>query len=99
MRAVKLADIEAAARAAMCCRPAARSTLVARLMMQADMADKYRKHLRKPHPLFGTGTLMSAAGKHPQVARPEILDSNTLDAFAHVINALQSRTDKSNLVK
>ena len=91
MRPVQLADIEAAARALMCCTPAARSTLAAQLVAHADIAEKYRKRLRKPHLRFGTGTLMSAAAAHPQARRPAVFGADTLDAFAHVIKALEGQ--------
>ena len=51
--------------------------------------DRIRERLRKPHAVFGTGTLMSAASRHAQMGRSESFDKSTLDAFACVIKALQ----------
>ena len=99
MRAVRLADIEAAARAVLLCAPDGQPALAAQLIAEANLADRYRKRLRKPHTDFGTGTLMSAASGHPQPCRLENFDKNTLDAFACVIKALQTHLDQSNLVK
>lgn len=61
MRVVQLADIEAAARALMCCAPDRQPALAAQLIAKADLADRYHKRLRKPLVGIGTGTLMSAA--------------------------------------
>lgn len=91
MRAVQLADIDAAARAVMCCPQSARAQMAAWLIVQADAGDRYRKRLRKAHPRFGTGTLMSVASKYPQSARIDCFDSDALDAFTHVIKALAAQ--------
>ncbi|MGJ8622175.1 MAG: DUF7742 family protein [Yoonia sp.] len=56
-----MADIEMAARVLIECAPSARAGMVKTLLSEAHIADEYRKRLRKPHPQFGTGTLMSAA--------------------------------------
>ncbi len=93
MRPVQLADIEAAARVLLCCAPKGQPALAAQLIAQADLADTYRKRLRKPHVVFGTGTLMSAASRHPQTGRLESFDKSNLDAFASVIKALQCHLD------
>ena len=95
MRPIHLADLEAAARALMCCPNAARTALARQLIARADAADIYRKRSRKPHPTFGTGTLMSAAAVLPQAPRPQALDSNALDALAKMIAALAAaQTDQ-----
>jgi hypothetical protein len=91
MRATQLADIEAAARVLMRCRPSLRSDMAAQLVAQAHIADKYRKRLHKPHPEFGTGTLMSAASGYPQSPRLAWVDDQVLDALGAIITALGAR--------
>ncbi|MFT6076800.1 MAG: hypothetical protein ACJAZ1_003738 [Yoonia sp.] len=56
--------------------------MVARLIAHADTADRYRERLRKPHPQFGAGTLMSAAAKYLQSARVDFFDDDVLDVFS-----------------
>jgi len=88
MKSVQLADIDAAARVLMCCPQSTRPRMVAQMLAQAETADKYRRRLRKPHPQFGSGTLMSVAVKYPQAVRVDCFDDDALDAFSHVIKAL-----------
>lgn len=88
MRAVQLADIEAAARVLMAVPVVERAGTMASLLQAADIADRYRKRLRRPHPHFGTGTLMSAAAKHAAAPRPARLTPDALQAFATVVAVL-----------
>lgn len=92
MRAVQLADVECAARALMMVGKPARSRLMAEMLRQADLADRYRKRLRRMHAEFGTGTLMSAASRFALAPRPARLDPDALHAFAIVIKALEDHS-------
>ncbi len=89
MRAVQLADIEAAARALMAVPSTERAALMASLLKCADTGDRYRKRLRKVHPRCGSGTLMSAAARFAQAPRPARLTGDALQAYATVIAALR----------
>ena len=85
-----LADLDAAVRVLLHCPHTARAGMAKDLIGQAHTADKYRKRLRKPHPCFGSGTLMSAANKHSRAARPARYDAAAADALAMLLAALAS---------
>lgn len=61
MRPVYLSDLDAATRVVLAAADADRPNVAQRLVQRADIADRYRKRLGKAHPVFGTGTLTSAA--------------------------------------
>ena len=88
MRAVQLADIDIAARALLAVDANARAGVMNELLRRADIADRYRKKLQRPHAQFGTGTLMSAASRFDIAPRPSRISGEVLRAYAFVINAL-----------
>jgi len=91
MRRVLYGDVTAAARALLRVEPAARRPLLLRLFAEAETADAHRLRTGRAHPLFGTGSLMSAALAHP-VAREPCLDDPTYAAcMAEVFEALVAR--------
>lgn len=94
MRPVHLADIEVAVRVLLALPPLDRVGIMSELIRSAEMADRYRKRWRRPHPAFGTGTLMSAAAHFRQAARPSQIDVDTLDALGVVIRCLSN--DQTN---
>ncbi|QFT59662.1 hypothetical protein FIU94_12580 [Sulfitobacter sp. THAF37] len=61
MRAVLLSDLLAAARALRAAPCDRRAVLCARLLREADWADRYVGRLGRLHPLWGNGTLKAAA--------------------------------------
>lgn len=65
MRAVLLSDVTTAARALLCVPKTERAALCARLLGEAEAADRYARKLRKPHPKWGNGTLRGAVGDMP----------------------------------
>ncbi len=96
MRAVNLADLEIAARVLLNIPQQDRSACMAELLARADLADRHRKKLRRPHARFGTGTLMSAAQGYGMAARPMRVSHDELHAFATVITGLIARSDHQN---
>lgn len=60
MRPIHLTDLDAAVRSVLRMSPTARKDRLEMIVTSADIADRYRKRLRKAHPIFGTGTLESA---------------------------------------
>ena len=62
--------------------------LMARIIARAQLADQHRKAYRRPHPDFGTGTLMSASSDYAKAPRPLALETEELDALATAINVL-----------
>lgn len=88
MRPVQLADIEAAALVLLASAPDARSALAARICTEANIADCYRKRLKRAHPLFGTGTLMSAARRHGRVVRAPACSQTYLECIRLLADCL-----------
>lgn len=88
MRPVQLADLEVVARVLLLLDPAARPALMARLIQQAARADQHRIATGQPHPHYGTGTLMSAAGAYRKAKRMQGLGRDELDAMRCAINGL-----------
>ncbi len=91
MRAAQLADIEAAARVLLCADRCDRDAAMASLYDQANIADRYRKRLRRPHPAFGSGTLMSAAAGFRMARRPPRCDLDYLECIGIVATFLSKR--------
>lgn len=91
MRRVLYGDVRAAARALLAVAQEARGPLLTRLLAEADTADAHRLATGRAHPLFGTGSLMSAALAH-EVAREPYLDDPAYAAcMAEVFEALVAR--------
>lgn len=91
MRAVQLADIEAAARVLLKRDRCERNTTMASLCNHARIADRYRKRLGVPHPDFGTGTLMSAAAGFQAAPRPPRCNLDYLECIGIVVAFLSER--------
>jgi hypothetical protein len=91
MRSIGLADIEVAARVLMCVPSAQQANVIRQLLSDAHVADKYRKRLRRMHPQFGTGSLMSAAQAHPCAKRFETIGDDEISVFQIIFNALEEK--------
>jgi hypothetical protein len=85
---VQLADVEAAARVLMRCPAEDHRRMIAQMLAEAEIADQFRLQHRAPHPVFGTGTLMSAAAKHKMKQRPTRLSPTECAAYTVVFKAL-----------
>lgn len=81
MRPLHLADIETAARALALIAPEERAAVMQDMIAKAALADRYRLAHGRPHPLFGTGTLMSCALRRAVAPRPAALGPDALDTF------------------
>jgi len=68
MRPILPTDLDIAARVLMTIPKIERRAFVARLIAQADVADRYRKRLGRAHPHYGSGSLMAAALRHDHQA-------------------------------
>lgn len=66
MRPTYLSDLDQAARAVLAVPAQDRAAAAAKIVAQADTADRYRKRLSKAHHEFGTGTLTSAVQDVPR---------------------------------
>uniref|UniRef100_UPI004038AAAC DUF7742 family protein n=1 Tax=Yoonia phaeophyticola TaxID=3137369 RepID=UPI004038AAAC len=90
VRAVQLADIEAAARALLVVPAHERAALATKICQRAQAADKYRRRLGRVHPDFGTGSILSAAARFRQAPRPDRICSDYLGCFAQVCTHLSA---------
>ncbi|SDE19032.1 hypothetical protein [Limimaricola pyoseonensis] len=66
----------------------ARAGLARRLVAEARAADKWRLRMGKAHPLWGDGSLMAAALRHPRVALPPSLGREGRAALRLLLDAL-----------
>jgi len=89
MRPIHLTDLDAAVRSVLQLPPTARRDRLAIIVTSADIADRYRKRLRKPHPIFGTGTLESASGGSHMPAR--FCDAHYRACLRDLLDALDAR--------
>ena len=85
MRPLLMGDLIAAARVTMLLPAAERPTCVARLLAEAEAADRYRLCHGRNHPRWGNGSLMGAAHGWPRGAEPFLSDRSFLDALGVVI--------------
>ena len=88
MRPVQLADIEVASRVLLAVPAVDRAAVMSDILDRAALADTYRQNTGRPHPVYGVGSLMSAASAYTQVPRPGYLDQNALNALSLVIRGL-----------
>ena len=92
MRRITMADLAAVAQF-LARRPASdRPALLDRLISQAQAADCYSRRLRRPHPDWGDGSLLSRAMVDPCPAVAE--NDDYWDSFSLVAAAIAAR--KSN---
>ncbi|OCX67037.1 hypothetical protein BFP70_02370 [Thioclava sp. SK-1] len=87
MRPITQDDLIAATRAMMIRPRVGRITWMCCLLHDAHAADRFRKRLRKAHPKWGDGSLISRVFKEPRapVAR---LDACYLHALADTVRAI-----------
>lgn len=91
MQTIGLGDLAAAARALMAVHETRRAPLLRRLMDEADLADRFRRRQGRAHPVYGNGTLMSAALARPQAKPPANDDVEYLACLAQAIEAVLDR--------
>lgn len=91
MRPVLHGDVRAAALVLRAVEPKARAALLARMLREADRADAYRLNTGRAHPLWGSGSLMSAAMMRPRAPEPYLDDPEYAGCMAQVFEALVAR--------
>ncbi len=94
VRPVQLADLEVAVRVLLAAPETARRRMVVQLHQEASIAARHREATGKPHPLYGTGTLMSAAQKHKAVPRSAFCDADYLQCMAILTTILPIDRDQ-----
>ena len=91
MRPVMHGDLTALARHLLILPPPRRPAACARLMAQADAADRYRKRFGRAHPAWGNGTLMARALATAPPPEPRLQDPDYAACLALVLTQLAAR--------
>lgn len=65
----------------------------AQLLSDADTADRYRKKLRKTHPVLGDGTLAGAISAPPDMPNPMSCDAAYMEALRVIVEAIRARRE------
>jgi len=88
MRPVLHGDISAAARALLGAPPKDRNRLCEKMIAEAELADRYVGQTGKLHPLFGNGSLMTAARNRRLADEPNFDDIQYCQCFELVLRHL-----------
>ncbi len=88
MRRVLHGDVTSLARVLRRSAPERRAALCAQVIREADWADRYVRRLGRVHPLWGDGTLMSAARKRVLADEPELSDADYCSCLELVFETL-----------
>ncbi|MFV0513141.1 MAG: hypothetical protein ACK5MY_05850 [Jhaorihella sp.] len=88
MRPVLYGDVSNAARVLLRQPPGARPGLCARMIREAEAADAHVLRTGRVHPVWGNGSLMSAARKRLLADEPGFEDNDYCACFAMVLWAL-----------
>lgn len=91
MRPIQFYDLHSAVRALLAVSKGQRRVLSRRLVMAADVADRFRKRTGHAHPDFGTGTLQAAAQGFELAAEPRCCHRQYRQCLAIVLEALATR--------
>ena len=91
MRPVLHGDVVTAARALYARPPGQRTALAARLIEEADRADSFRRTSGRRHPVWGDGTLLSAAARCDLAPEPFLDEADYCDCMMIVFEALMER--------
>jgi len=93
MRSLLWGDIIAAARYLAAVPAPRRETETRALFWRAHIADKVMKRLRRPHSVWGNGSLTAAASASDLARQPErfATDPAFLDALLHVLTFQNAR--------
>lgn len=96
MRRLAPADLSVAARALLVLPEADRARVAARMVREAEAADRYRKRTGRVHPFWGSGTLEGAARAWTLAPMPSLSDQNYLSCLGEVLVALMARKRVDN---
>lgn len=88
MRPVLHGDISAAARALLAAPPAERRRLCARMIAEAELADRHMCATGRLHPVLGNGSLMAAARNRVLADEPGFDDLSYCQCFEMVLHLL-----------
>jgi len=90
MRPVLHGDVSAAARALLAAAAEDRQALGARLLDQAEAADRHRLRTGRLHPQWGNGSLMGAARRYPLAVEPGFDDPDYCACMILILQALRA---------
>jgi hypothetical protein len=93
MRTILLGDIVGAARALLALPKEGRSGCLDLMITQSHAAHLFQKRLKKPHPIWGNGSLMARANTEQQVDEPFVSNIEYLRTLHFIIGALIVRTE------
>ena len=91
MRPIQVYDLTTLARVLLRLPEGQRRVIARRVVMAADVADRFRKRTGQAHPDFGTGTLQSAAQTYLQAEEPVSCNAAFRTCLALVLDALAAR--------
>lgn len=84
-------DAVSVARVLLEVRPHRRRWVLARLLREADLAHEYFKRKRRTHPIWGDGSLMTAALRRRPASEPSLDRADYCRCLAMIYNALAAR--------
>lgn len=90
MRPILPGCLDRAVAALLAARPGARPALAARIVAEARAADAWRRRMGRAHPLWGDGSLMAAALRHPSRPLPPSLGPEARAALRQLLDALDA---------
>lgn len=76
MRPLLPSDLDAAVRALLAVPPPQRRARARWLLDKAEVADRYRLRYRRPHPDYGTGTVLSLVALGDRAPLPDCCDTS-----------------------
>ncbi|MGR3630550.1 MAG: DUF7742 family protein [Limimaricola soesokkakensis] len=88
MRPILPGCLDRAVAALLAAPPEGRAGLALRIVSEARAADAWRKRRGRAHPLWGDGSLMSAALRHPARPLPPSLGREARAALRQLLDAL-----------
>ncbi len=91
MRPLLPSDLDAAVRALLVVPAPQRPELAVLLLDKTDVADRYRIRHDRPHPAYGTGTLLSLVALGPRVPLPDHCDATYCLCLAVFLHAVLAR--------
>jgi hypothetical protein len=97
MRPVLLGDATMAGLALLAAPPGARASLLARMLDEAECADRYRRQTGRAHPVWGGGSLMASAMSRPRAREPYLDDPDYAACLAMVFEALAARASGAHV--
>ena len=90
MRPLLPGDLDFAVRALLARPRAEWRSVVTQLLEEAGKAHGFRQSQGRPHPHFGTGSVMSAAARHELAALPPTCDPVYCSALREVLDVVLS---------